>query len=73
MRHARIIVTHYGGPDTLQVIKEECPVPQPGEVRVKVLAAGVSLPYVLAGEGIARRSVPLIRMAPIQGKVLILA
>ena len=52
MRHARIIVTHYGGPDTLQVIKEECPVPQPGEVRVKVLAAGVSLPNVLAREGI---------------------
>ena len=48
MRHARIIVTHYDGPDALQVIEEECPEPKNGEVRVKVLAAGVSLPDVLA-------------------------
>ena len=52
MRHTRIIVAHYGGPDALQVIEEECPPPQPGEVRVKVLAAGVSFPDVLAREGI---------------------
>src|ERR1700746_1480620 len=52
MRNTRIIVTHYGGPDALQVIEEECPQPQPGEVRVKVLAAGVSLPDVLAREGV---------------------
>ena len=51
MRHKRIIVTRYGGPDTLQVIEEECPQPQPGEVRVQVLAAGVSLPDVLARMG----------------------
>ena len=25
MRHTRIIVTHYGGPDALQVVEEECP------------------------------------------------
>ena len=47
-----MIVTHYGGPDALQVIEEECPQPHPGEVRVKVLAAGVSLPDVLAREGV---------------------
>src|SRR5690348_3991705 len=52
VRHTRIIVTRYGGPDALQVIEEECPLPQPGEVRVKVLAAGVSLPDVLAREGV---------------------
>ena len=52
MRQTRIIVDHYGGPDVLQVIEEECPQPRPGEVRVKVLAAGVSLPDVLAREGI---------------------
>src|SRR6201982_3780715 len=52
MRHTRIIVTRYGGPDALQVIEEECPEPKDGEVRVKVLAAGVSLPDVLAREGV---------------------
>jgi NADPH:quinone reductase len=52
VRHTRIIVTHYGGPDTLQVVEEECSEPKPGDVRVKVLAAGVSLPDVLAREGV---------------------
>ena len=48
----RIIVTHYGGPETLQVVEEECAEPKRGEVRVRVLAAGVSLPDILAREGI---------------------
>ena len=52
MKHTRIIVTHYGGPDALQVLEEECPEPKDGEVRVRVLAAGVSLPDVMAREGV---------------------
>jgi NADPH2:quinone reductase len=52
VKHTRIIVTHYGGPDALQVIEEECPEPRRGEVRVRVLAAGVSLPDIMAREGI---------------------
>ncbi|MDD5544500.1 MAG: medium chain dehydrogenase/reductase family protein [Acidobacteriia bacterium] len=52
MKHQRIVVTHYGGPDELQVVEEECPEPRPDEVRVKVLAAGVSLPDLMAREGI---------------------
>jgi NADPH:quinone reductase len=52
MRHTRIIVTHYGGPEELRVVEEECPAPKPGEVRVRVLAAGVSLPDLMMREGI---------------------
>lgn len=52
MKNRRIIITHYGRPDALQVVEEECPEPKRGEVRVKVLAAGVSLPDVMAREGI---------------------
>ena len=52
MKHKRIIVTQYGGPDMISVIEEECPEPKNGEVRVKILAAGVSLPDVMAREGI---------------------
>jgi NADPH:quinone reductase len=52
VRHTRIIVTHYGGPDALQVVEEECPEPRDGEVRVRALAAGVSLPDILAREGV---------------------
>jgi NADPH2:quinone reductase len=50
--HTRIIVTHYGGPDALQVIEEERPEPKKGQARVRVLAAGVSLPDLLAREGV---------------------
>ena len=52
MRNTRIIVTHYGGPDALQVIEEECPEPKNGEVRVRVLAAGVAMPDIMAREGV---------------------
>ena len=52
MKHMRIIVTHYGGPDALHVLEEERPEPKNGEVRVRVLAAGVSAPDIMAREGI---------------------
>jgi len=52
VKHLRIIVTYYGGPDALQVVEEECPEPKYGEVRVRVLAAGVALSDVLAREGV---------------------
>ena len=52
MGHKRIIVTHYGGPDALRVVEEECPEPKADEARVRVLAAGVSLPDLMMREGI---------------------
>jgi NADPH2:quinone reductase len=52
VKHTRVIVTHYGGPDALQVLEEERPEPNEDEVRVKVLSAGVSLPDVMMREGI---------------------
>src|ERR1051326_2530147 len=51
-KSTRIIVTRYGGPEALQVIQEERPEPKPHEVRVKVLAAGVSMPDIMAREGV---------------------
>ncbi|HET7832922.1 MAG TPA: medium chain dehydrogenase/reductase family protein [Gallionella sp.] len=59
MKNMRIVVTHYGGPDALQVVEEECPEPRRGEVRVKTLAAGVSLPDVMMREGIHPETPPL--------------
>jgi NADPH:quinone reductase-like Zn-dependent oxidoreductase len=59
VKHTRVIVTHYGGPDTLQVVEEECPEPKSGEVRVKVLAAGVSLPDIIAREGVHPETPPV--------------
>ena len=59
MKHTRIIVNHYGGPDALRVVEEECPEPKNGEVRVRVLAAGVALPDVMAREGIHPETPPV--------------
>ena len=44
--------SQYGGPEALQVVEDECREPKRGEGRVRVLAAGVSLPDVLAREGV---------------------
>ncbi len=38
----RVVVNRYGGPEVVTVVEDDVPVPGPGEVRVKVLAAGVS-------------------------------
>jgi len=38
----RVVVDHYGGPEVLRVVEDDVPQPGPGEVRVRVLAAGVS-------------------------------
>ena len=50
--HTRFIVTHYGGPEALRAVEEACPEPRAGEVRVEVMAAGVSLPDVMMREGV---------------------
>ncbi len=52
MKNTRIVVNQFGGPEELRVVEEECPEPKDGEVRVKVLAAGVSLPDLMMREGI---------------------
>ena len=59
MKHRRVLVTHYGGPDSLEVVEEERPEPRAGEVRVRVRAAGVSLPDVMMREGIHPETPPL--------------
>ena len=40
--YRRIVVTQHGGPEVLQPLEEALPEPGPGEVRVKVQAAGIS-------------------------------
>jgi NADPH:quinone reductase-like Zn-dependent oxidoreductase len=51
-RHTRIVITRYGGPEELRVVEEAWPEPREGEVRVRMLAAGVSLPDLLMREGV---------------------
>lgn len=59
MTYKRIIVTRYGGPDAIEVLEEECPEPTHGQVRVRVLAAGVGFPDITAREGIHPETPPV--------------
>jgi NADPH2:quinone reductase len=59
VKHTRVVVTHYGGPDALRVVEEERPEPKDGQVRVRVLAAGVALPDILAREGVHPEAPPV--------------
>lgn len=43
MKYKRVIITRHGGPEVLQVIEDELPEPQAGEVRVKILATNGTL------------------------------
>jgi NADPH:quinone reductase len=52
MKSLRIIVRRLGGPEVLETAEEEAPEPGRGEVRVRVLAAGVSAADLLMREGI---------------------
>lgn len=42
MKYKRVVVQKRGGPGVLQIVEDDLPEPQPGEARVKILAAGVS-------------------------------
>jgi NADPH:quinone reductase len=41
-RMKRVVVDQFGGPEVVRVIDDQVPRPGPGEIRVRVLAAGVS-------------------------------
>jgi NADPH:quinone reductase len=50
-RMKRVVVDHFGGPEVLTVIDDVVPRPGPGEVGVRVLAAGVSYTDALLRAG----------------------
>ncbi len=61
MGYQRVVVTAKGGPEVLQVITEsDLPEPAPGEVRVKVLAAGTGF----TDTAIRRGNYPDVRDSP---------
>ena len=39
----RVVIDHFGGPEVVSVVEDDDPRPGPGEIRVRVLASGVSL------------------------------
>lgn len=57
MKYKRVIVSQFGGPDNLLLVEDEVPEPQSGEVRIKVLTAGVSFADILMREGVHPESI----------------
>jgi NADPH:quinone reductase-like Zn-dependent oxidoreductase len=49
--HLRVVIPEPGPPHVLQVVEERIPQPGPGQVRVKVLAAGVARADILMRRG----------------------
>src|SRR5829696_8862957 len=52
MKYKRVVVSRPGGPEVLQLREEELPEPGLAEVRVRILATGVSLPDLMMREGV---------------------
>jgi NADPH:quinone reductase-like Zn-dependent oxidoreductase len=52
MKYKRVIVSHFGGPENLLLAQDEIPEPRANEVRVKVLAAGVSFADIMMRQGV---------------------
>jgi NADPH2:quinone reductase len=52
MKYKHIVIPRFGGPENLLLVEDEPLEPQANEVRVKVLAAGVSFADILMREGI---------------------
>ena len=52
VRNARVIIARQGGPEVLQGIEDEVPPPAAGQVRVKILAAGVAYADILMRRGL---------------------
>src|SRR5215217_893318 len=52
VRYKHVVISRLGGPEVLEVREEELPEPGLGEVRVRILATGVSLPDLMMREGV---------------------
>ena len=51
-KNARMVITGLGGPEVFKWVEEDMPVPAPGHVRVKVIAAGVAFADILMRHGL---------------------
>lgn len=64
MEYKRVVITRTGGPEVLQVIRENIPEPKSGEVRVKVLTAGIGRADMMMRRGQYPESMPPFPYTP---------
>ena len=58
MQVPAVVITRYGGPEVLEVQTIEIPAPGPGQVRVKVHAAGINFAEVFCRLGLYKHAPP---------------
>lgn len=63
LRNARMMITGRGGPEVFKWVEDNLPIPGPGQVRVKVIAAGVAFADVLMRHGLYP-GIPAFPFAP---------
>jgi len=57
MTFKRVVITRRGGPEVLRMVEEAVREPEPGEVRIRTLAAGVSFADIFMREGFHPESI----------------
>ncbi len=58
IKYKQVVVTRHGSPEVLQVVEEPLPEPGVGEVRLKVLAAGVLHLILYTDDGVGSPGSP---------------
>jgi NADPH:quinone reductase-like Zn-dependent oxidoreductase len=69
MRCKRILVTGKGGPDVLKVIEHDIPEPGPGEIRIRVEAAGVAYADTMRRRGVLAPRKPFTPGYDVVGRI----
>jgi NADPH2:quinone reductase len=64
MENERIVISRYGPPSVLSLIREPIPVPQRSEVLIRVEAAGVSFGDVAQRSGVFFAGAPKMPYTP---------
>ena len=60
MKYKHLVIPKFGGTENLLVAEDELLEPRANEVRVKVLAAGVSFADILMREGVTIRNLGIL-------------
>ncbi len=64
MKQKRVVITKHGGIDVLKLVEDDVPEPQPGEVRVKIEAAGVAWADTMMRTGLYPGAIPSTPFTP---------
>src|SRR5215831_5217047 len=64
MENERIVISRNGPPSVLRLVREPVPVPQRGEIRIRVEAAGVSFGDVAQRSGLFFAGAPKMPYTP---------